>query len=118
MLLKKSLRELASLLGPIGESIELELHHRPAIVNRHRKPNGRYVPDANDPEFLVYLPKDEHDIETRVRGLHGQHSDLGLARKRKRAERKQNQPKHQWPSRPLQGRSTWPKRKFARSETR
>jgi hypothetical protein len=52
---------------------------------------------------LVYLPEDDHDIETRVRGQHGQYSDLALARKRKRAERKRTKPKRRWQSRP------WPK---------
>ncbi len=84
--------------------VPVELHHRPALVNRYA---GRdifgdimfYHPDANDPDYLVYLPADDHDIETRVRGLHGQHSDLGLARKRKRIERKAKRPKRKWPSR-------------------
>lgn len=64
-----------------------ELHHRPALVNRQRKRNGDYEPPANDPDYLVYIAEDDHDIETRVRGLHGQHSDLGMARKNKRIAR-------------------------------
>ena len=68
-----------------------ELHHRPALVNRERYRRGGktfYKPDANDPNHLVYLLDDEHDIETRVRGVGAQLSDLGQARKRKRAARK------------------------------
>ncbi len=117
-----------------GEPVEL--HHRPALVNRPRiKWSGRYVPDANDPDYLVYLPATDHDIETRVRGQHGQHSDLGLARKRKRKERKaklhedgrpvwtarQRQgphPKRKWPSRSLRSASRWPKRKLTKAKLR
>ncbi len=89
--------------------VPVELHHRPALINRQKVyVDGRfhdYTPRANNPEYLVYLPADDHDIETRVRGQHGQHSDLGLARKRKRAERKARRPKRKWASRPF------PKRK-------
>lgn len=95
---------------------KVELHHRPAITNRQKYVrNGEtfYKPDANDPDYLVYLPADEHDIETRIRGQHGQHSDLALVRKRKRKERKAKRPKTKWPSRPLKSASRWPKRKFS-----
>jgi hypothetical protein len=44
-----------------------------------------------------------------VRGLRGQHSDLALARKRKRKERKVKRPKRKWSSRPLKSGSRWPK---------
>ncbi len=95
---------------------KVELHHRHALVNR-RKCNGYYDPPANDPFYLVYLSKDDHDIETRVRGQHGQYSDLGLARKRKRMDenrgRRKRKPKVKIPqrvdpwakSRKLRGRS-------------
>jgi hypothetical protein len=82
-----------------GEPVEL--HHRPALCNRETHPVVGYVPHANDPEYLVYLPVAEHDIETRVRGQHGAHSDLALARKRKRAERKKTKRKHEWPKRTM-----------------
>lgn len=75
----------------------LECHHRPALANREKvyASEGRgvplihvgYIPDANDPEHLFHLPEDDHDVETRVRGLRGQHSDLGLIRKRKNIEK-------------------------------
>jgi hypothetical protein len=90
---------------------ELELHHRPALLNRERDGND-YIPRANDPDYLVYLPKDDHDIETRVRGQRGQHSDLGLARKRKRKERKSKRRKTKWSSRPLRSANRWPKKKL------
>ena len=78
-------------------SKKLELHHRPAILNREKiVRDGKivgYKPDANDPAFLFFVPEDDHDTETRVRGLHGQHSDLALARKLKRiAKKRDNRP--------------------------
>ncbi len=105
---------LRVLLSSMFGNTPVELHHRPALCNREWLGHlvvPRYVPDANDPDYLVYLPAgpgSEHDIETRVRGQHGQHSDLGLARKRKRIERKAKRPKRKWPSRPF------PKKKAAK----
>jgi len=97
---------------------DLELHHRPALVNRRRKRNGEYDPSANHPDFLIYLRKDDHDVETRIRGLHGQYSDLALARKRKRAAKKRNRGQGRkaffakvgkpWGSRKLKTGSRWP----------
>lgn len=81
---KNPLRErLADALDFLFGEKKRELHHRPALVNRRRKRNGDYDPPANSPDYLVYLADDDHDVETRIRGLHGQHSDLGLARKNK-----------------------------------
>lgn len=88
-----------------------ELHHRPALVNRRRYiRNGKifYDPPANSADHLVYLLETDHDIETRVRGLNGQYSDLAIVRKRKRKERKANRPRRKWPSRRLQSASRWP----------
>ena len=98
----------------------VELHHRPALCNRTRSTiytTGplAYIPAANDPDYLVYLlagAGEEHDIETRVRGQHGQLSDHGVARKRKRKERKAKRPKRRWPSRKLRSIKQWPKRKL------
>ena len=104
--------ELGYLANQLGCSIDqLELHHRPSLVNRRRKRNGDYDPPANDPAYLVYLADDDHDIETRVRGQHGQHSDLGMVRKNKRIAANRNpkrrktkivqREEYRWPSRPF-----------------
>jgi hypothetical protein len=118
-----------------GLGVRVELHHDPALVNREQKtvremvaihpgrgPKWRnvvrYTPDANDPDYLLYMPVDDHDVRTRVRGTRGQHSDLALARKRKRVEKKRGTAKrtskynrkYNWPSRPLRSASRWPKR--------
>lgn len=118
-----------------------ELHHRPALCNRRRYVrNGKvfYDPPANDPAHLVYLADDEHDIETRVRGVGAQRSDLGQARYNKKVARNRekrvprpkqavsrkaspgssgfpissdkSKPKRKWASRPLQSASRWRKR--------
>lgn len=100
-LLEILLRALRSKLN----ADKLELHHRPALVNRRRKRNGEYIPAANDPNFLLYLSEADHDVETRVRGQHGQLSDLALRRKNKRIARKRSgkrsrkitQRKNPWP---------------------
>ena len=98
---------LKGMLFDLFGDAPIELHHRPALINRQRL-NDKYIPDANDPDYLVYLPTDDHDIETRVRGLHGQYSDLGLRRKRKRVERKEKgQRRYRWPKRKLRSRSTF-----------
>lgn len=82
---------LAAILRVLFSGHPVELHHRPALINRPL--NSRRtdtVPPANDPEFMVYLRKDEeHKIETYVRGQNGQLSDMGLRRKAKRAVRRQ-----------------------------
>lgn len=95
----------------LSRDAKLELHHRPALTNRQQIKNAignvvGFVPDANDPEHLVWLHEADHDVETRIRGLRGQHSDLALRRIRKRRERKAKAKKR--PSR-------WPRgRKIAR----
>ena len=106
-------KQLWTLLRFLFGEQRVELHHQPALCNRMRrtKLSGEvaYSPDANDPNHLIYLVKQDHDIETRVRGQHGQHSDLAIARKRKHKERKKTRPKTKWPSRPLRSASRWPK---------
>lgn len=62
----------------------VELHHRPALMNRvrHTMKSGGvfYEPPANSPEYLVYLLPDDHDVETRVRGVGALRSDQGQQR--------------------------------------
>jgi hypothetical protein len=121
-LLAGLLIRLAELLRP-GESIRLHLDHDPPlgareqIKARHPAPYA-YRPDANDPEFLIYREAEAHGIKTRVRGEHGQHSDLTLIKREKRRLNK-NLKKNRsiWRS-SSQGKkrarptTNWPKRKF------
>jgi hypothetical protein len=99
--------KLAFMLGLLFGEQKIQLDHNPALTNRpFNEKTGKYTPDANNPEFLIYRTKAAHDIKTRVRGDGAQLSDLAIARKRKRIERKKTVHKRQWPSRP------WPKSKM------
>lgn len=98
---------LQTYLALLANGKPLHLDHDPALINRKFNPKtGKYTPDANDPDYLVYRPADEHDIKTRVHGEHGQHSDLALRRKLKRIARNRNpkRRKYKWPSRPFRKR--------------
>lgn len=73
---------------------KLHLDHDPALCNRRfSKRTGKYFPDANDPRFLIYRTKPNHEIKTRVRGDGAQLSDLALRRKFKRIEKRQREGK-------------------------
>lgn len=74
---------LTYLGNPLGK---LELHHRPALVNRpYDERRGDYDPPANDPDHLFYLLKEEqHRIETYVRGVGALRSDVSQRRYLKR----------------------------------
>lgn len=114
-------RQLDLLLQLLFGDAKTELHHRPALVNRplnRRKTDT--VPPANDPEHLVYLLKDEeHRIETYIRGIGAQRSDVSqrrylkkVAKNRERASdsRPRNRgPKRKWRSRPFpkRGKMEW-----------
>lgn len=89
----------------------------------------RYIPDANDPEHLVYRTETLHKLKTNVRGEHGQHPDRVLIKKQRRLER-QTKKSHKGTkrlkrvsrrsgSRKIQSRvNPWPKgRKFQRRRT-
>ena len=104
-------RFLDELLGALAdllrcESKDLRLDHDPALgarekVFRKGKHVG-YIPDANDPEFLIYREKHAHHIKTNVRGEGAQYPDRVLIKRQRRLE---NPPKpkkkHQWQSRPF-----------------
>jgi hypothetical protein len=129
ILLDDCLDEFAKRLG--CEASDLHLDHDPALENREKvfKCNVHigYEPDANNPDHLFYRPYGpeffgSHKIKTLIRGDHGQLSDAGLARKRKRFEKKRAKkkiPSHRahrsirkkaWPSRP------WPTGRKMRSK--
>lgn len=126
--LKALLAKLAEQFG--CEVSDLRLDHDPPLASRPRRRRGLgkktyYEPDANDPDHLLYRPhgaqfEGSHDVKTRIRGDHGQYSDVVLikrARKRqaKRAKRidrggpsrrKTKAPQ----SRPLKSANRWPPR--------
>jgi len=81
---------LSTLMDALFEPLQLD--HDPALVNRKKIfRNGKHVgysPAANNPDYLIYRTKAKHDIKTRVRGDGAQYSDLALARKNKRIEKR------------------------------
>ena len=99
-----SAKRLRGLLFILFAGEPHQLDHNPALINRpFNEKTGKYTPDANDSEFLIYRTKVAHNIKTRIKGDGAQLSDLAIARKRKKAERKKTRPKRKWSSRP------WPK---------
>ena len=83
--LDRQLAVLAMHLDSVNLLVPLELDHDPALCNRKfSERTGRYRPAANDPKFLIYRTKEDHDIKTRVRGDGAQLSDLAMLRKNKR----------------------------------
>ncbi len=79
---------LAALRGELKCSA-LQLDHEPALALRHRNLiNGEvigYIPDANDPDYLIYRATDSHRTKTFLRGEHGQRSDVAqITRERRR----------------------------------
>jgi hypothetical protein len=121
-LLLGCLNQFASTLA--CEVSDLRLDHDPPLGARDQiKTNNpkapyAYRPDANDPEHLRYRPHGaqyvgSHDIKTRVRGDHGQFSDIVLIKRERRRQRKESEkkasilalakkrPRHKWPKRPF-----------------
>lgn len=47
-----------------------------------------YIPDANDPDYLIYRGAQAHKIKTNVRGEHGQHPDRVLIKRERKRLRK------------------------------
>lgn len=118
-------KKLRVLLRCLFGDEKFELHHRPSLVNRRRYVrNGKvfYDPPANDPEHLVYLAEDDHDIETRIRGIGAQRSDLSQRRYNKRvAENRERKvtsvsgvklrmAKRKWAGAPIRSANRWPPR--------
>lgn len=62
--LQVALRQLSMAFGGPGGEI-LQLDHDPALENRRFDPaTGKYTPDANDPDFLVWRGEGDHDKKT------------------------------------------------------
>lgn len=96
-LLAKVLDDLAKRLNCSVE--DLRLDHDPALGLRPKERRGLskrifYTPDANDPAHLNYRPHGaqfdgSHDVKTRIRGEHGQFSDVVLIKRQRRRERRE-----------------------------
>lgn len=135
-LLAERLRLLAALLR--CELADLRLDHDPPLGAREKVfKNGEHVgykPGANDPEHLFYRPHGtghagSHDVKTRIRGDHGQFSDVALIKRARRRERKPAQkpgarptssksPKTGAQLKHRAGKRRWPSRPFPKRNRR
>lgn len=127
-------KRLAVLLQVLADQFgcavgDLRLDHDPPLGARpkHRRglsPKWFYTPDANDPDHLFYRPHGaqfdgSHDVKTRIRGDHGQFSDITLIKRERRRERKAADAKDLKKKRPKwrsarKAKYRWPKRSFGR----
>lgn len=57
-----------------------ELDHDPALGLRERTPDGGYIPDEHDPDYLVWRDAEEHALKTRGNGATTAGSDVGNMR--------------------------------------
>ncbi len=113
-LLADLLFRLSSKLG--CEPKELRLDHDPPLAVRKivYSMTGqfvRYIPDANDPDHLIYRTAHNHHIKTNVRGDGAQFPDRVLIkRERRRRKGSTKKPGAKIKSRPLKSSNRWPPR--------
>ena len=89
--IKKDSERLAYLLQCKFGDERFHLDHHPCLALRYfDDETGQYDPPANSVEHLIYRVAEDHEIKTRIRGDHGQFSDLALIRREKRRMAKQN----------------------------
>lgn len=91
--------------------LKLQLDHDPALILRFFNPRTRkYHPDANDPDYLVYREKADHQQKTTgrkpgaLKTVTTKGSDIGLKRKFAKLEKTtkaSRRPKRKIPSRPF-----------------
>lgn len=100
-------KKVAWLIELLFRDKKVELDHDPALVLRKRnKRTGRYSPDANDPDYLVYRVVDEHLHKSTgrrpgaARTVTSKGSDLWLAKKFRKLE-KPRESRSRIPSRPF-----------------
>lgn len=95
-LLREKLQEYATTQE--CEVTDLRLDHDPALGTRkkvfRKGEHVDYEPAANDPAHLFYRPHaarfaGSHDVKTRVRGEHGQLSDIALVKRNRRLEERE-----------------------------
>lgn len=114
-------RRLKNFLLILFQGRECQLDHDPALILREFNPiTGKYTPDANDPNFLVYREKDDHLHKTTGRKpgaaktVTTKGSDIWLKTKFDRLEgRTKPRRKVKIPAR----KKPWPKARKFRSKT-
>jgi hypothetical protein len=131
--LRLRLEQFAATLG--CEVKDLRLDHDPALALRQKlqyssavKPT--YIPGANDPEYLFYRPHGaqfagSHDVKTRIRGDHGQFSDVVLIKRERRRQRRELKPEKKTsrlsskkPKSAVRKKYRWAKRTFSKKKVR
>lgn len=99
-----------------------ELDHDPALVLRERSPDGNYIPDECDPEYLVWRDKGEHATKTRGHDATTAGSDIGNARHYRNLTAKEREFRRRLLAKqagnPTPKRGTIPSRPFRRKEVR
>jgi hypothetical protein len=96
----KNSDRLAYLLKAMFGDEPVHLDHDPSLVLRHYDDaTGKYTPDANDPEFLVYRTAEQHHEKTFLRNG-ADFSDAAKRRRKIKQERKENEPSRpsRWPT--------------------
>ncbi len=95
--------QLATILDRAFGDTEVELDHDPPLSQRaFNAKTGKYTPDANDPDFMVWRTADDHRIKTYTRGDGARRSDVSqqrylkrvAARKKPRTKFKPRKTKH------------------------
>jgi len=103
LFLLKRQQRLKALLFDIFGDAEVHLDHDPPLAVRkkirHRNGTITYVPDANDPDFLIYRNADQHRLKTNVRGDGAQYPDRVRIKKIRRIERPRPKKKYKWAKR-------------------
>jgi len=101
-------RRLRVLLNELFADQPFQLDHDPALVLRKfNRRTGKYTPDANNPDYLVYRTTADHQQKTTgrkpgaLKTITTKGSDIGLKTKFARLERKTRKRKQKIASRPF-----------------
>ena len=96
-------KRLKTILSYSFSGAKVHLDHEPPLAVRkkirHRDGAVTYVPDANDPDFLIYRNADEHRLKTNVRGDGAQYPDRVRIKKIRRIEHPKPKQKYKWAKR-------------------
>lgn len=105
---------LSFALGLLFGDEKPHLDHNPALILRTFNPRtGKYTPDANDPDFLVYRTVHDHHLKTNVAGDGALRSDTAARMHQRRMDENRGLRKRR-PKAKIKSRTSWPKRKFQR----
>jgi hypothetical protein len=97
----KNTDRLDYLLKAMFGDEKVHLDHDPSLVLRYYDDvTGKYTPEANDPEFLVYRTAEEHRVKTFIRGIGAEFSDAAKRRRKIKQECKEKEPPRpsRWPA--------------------